>query len=465
LSQEIQAGDTGQTNSANLNKVLGPMHIWALGVGIVLVGEFMGWNFTVAKGGTIGAIIACWTIGLMYISLVMCNTEIGSVIPEAGGQYAMAKYLLGPLAAFNIGLMLVFEYVMLEASDALVVGAIFHSLNPQIQPLPWIILSLISLTYMNYHGVYATLTFNIIITAIAYLTIFVLLMATRFWSPVQTLINLRSMSNGLPYGWIGILAAFQFGVWFYLGIEGTALGAEECRSTGRSLPVGALTGMITLLIGSTLTWFICSGLVNAKVLGASVYPLYDAAIATRLGPVILALFIGTLLSCLASANGCINDSSRAWFSMARNTLIPEVFGAVHPKYKTPYRAILFLLPIALAFGFTGLLDQVITFSIMSALLVYLMMPIMMFRFRKMYPLGSIKRGYLCPWHPLPAIIVMVLALATTLSLYFGYWINLLAGFGFYFIASLWFILHRNKYVDSGAFIEAGAERWPRPQGY
>lgn len=32
-------------------KVLNPFHIWALGVGIVLVGEFMGWNFTVGKGG------------------------------------------------------------------------------------------------------------------------------------------------------------------------------------------------------------------------------------------------------------------------------------------------------------------------------------------------------------------------------------------------------------------------------
>ncbi len=44
--------------SQGLSKVLGPMHIWALGVGIVLVGEFMGWNFTVAKGGTIGSVIA-----------------------------------------------------------------------------------------------------------------------------------------------------------------------------------------------------------------------------------------------------------------------------------------------------------------------------------------------------------------------------------------------------------------------
>ena len=92
-------------------KVLGPGHIWALGVGIVLVGEFMGWNFSVAKGGSLGAIIACWIVGLLYVSLTMVSTEMGSVMPETGGQDAMAKYLLGPLAAFNIGLMLVFQYV------------------------------------------------------------------------------------------------------------------------------------------------------------------------------------------------------------------------------------------------------------------------------------------------------------------------------------------------------------------
>ena len=33
-----------------LLRVLGPGHVWALGVGIVLVGEYMGWNFAVGKG-------------------------------------------------------------------------------------------------------------------------------------------------------------------------------------------------------------------------------------------------------------------------------------------------------------------------------------------------------------------------------------------------------------------------------
>ena len=449
----------------HLSKVLGPIHIWALGVGIVLVGEFMGWNFAIAKGGSLGAIIACWAIGLLYISLVMVNTEIGSVIPEAGGQYAMAKYLLGPLAAFNVGLMLVFEYVMLEAADALVIGELLKTINPAIQALPYVILTLVFLTYLNYRGVYATLTFNFIITALAYVTIFILLFSTRFIHPSQSLLRLGSLTNGLPYGWIGIVAAFQFGTWFFLGIEGTALAAEECRSVGRSLPVGALVGMVTLLIGATITWYVCSGLVASAKLSESVYPLFDAALATKMPFVIAALFTGTLLACMASANGCITDSSRAWFSMSRDTLIPGVFSAIHPRYNTPYRAILFLLPISIAFGFTGLLDQVITFSILSALLVYVLCGWMMFKFRRMYPLGQLERGYTAPWHPLPAILLLALALVTLAGMYFGYWVNLLAGFAFYLVASLWFIFHRYKFVDYRTLLQAGAGRWPRPKGY
>ncbi|MFA5863324.1 MAG: amino acid permease [Phycisphaerae bacterium] len=466
MNQETtNANSIGTKQTPHLVKVLGPAHIWALGVGIVLVGEFMGWNFAVAKGGSLGAIIACWAIGLLYTSLVMVNTEIASVIPEAGGQYAMAKYLLGPLAAFNVGLMLVFEYVMLEAADGLVVGELLKSLHPEIQALPYVILTLMFLTYLNYRGVYATLTFNFVITALAYVTIFILLFSTKFYHPSQSLLKLPELTNGLPYGWIGIIAAFQFGTWFFLGIEGTALAAEECRSVGRSLPVGALVGMVTLLVGATITWYVCSGLVSSAKLGESVYPLFDAALATKNPFVVAALFTGTLLSCMASANGCITDSSRAWFSMSRDTLIPGAFSVVHPKYNTPYRAILFLLPISLAFGFTGLLDQVITFSILSALLVYLLCAYMMFKFRRMYPMGSIRRGYVAPWHPFPAILLLTLAMVTLGGMYFGYAVNLLSGFVFYFLASLWFTLHRYKFVDYKTLLKAGADHWPRPEGY
>src|SRR5215207_5404885 len=106
----------------SLLRVLGPGHVWALGVGIVLVGEFMGWNFAVGKGGALAALIACWTAGLLYTCVAMIDSEVTSTVAAAGGQYAQAKHIVGPLMAFNVGLFLVFAYTMLEVSDAILAG-------------------------------------------------------------------------------------------------------------------------------------------------------------------------------------------------------------------------------------------------------------------------------------------------------------------------------------------------------
>ena len=105
-----------------LLRVLGPGHVWALGVGIVLVGEYMGWNFSVGKGGMIAGLVACWVAGLLYTCVAMIDSEVTSTVAAAGGQYAQAKHIVGPLMAFNVGLFLVMAYTMLEAANAITIG-------------------------------------------------------------------------------------------------------------------------------------------------------------------------------------------------------------------------------------------------------------------------------------------------------------------------------------------------------
>jgi hypothetical protein len=48
---------SGEKSHLALLRILGPIHVWALGVGIVLVGEFTGWNFSADKGGALAALI------------------------------------------------------------------------------------------------------------------------------------------------------------------------------------------------------------------------------------------------------------------------------------------------------------------------------------------------------------------------------------------------------------------------
>ncbi len=436
-----------------LHKVLRPFHVWALGVGIVLVGEFMGWNFTVAKGGPIASILACWIIGILYITLVLVCTEMGSAMPKAGGPYEWTKQVVGPLAAWIVGVAIVLEYIMLEAADSLVIGAIMEDISGGSSIFfCWVLLTVAVLSFLNYRGVYLALTTNFIITFIAFVTIFIIFFATKPLTEGTLLdmsLPVRSEDGydvTLPYGWIGILAALQYGLWYYLGIEGATMAAEECRVPARAVPLGTIAGMLTLLVAATVTWFVCTHLVDWMTLGSSAYPLYDAARATGLLPIMAALFIGTVLSCLASANGCINDASRSWFSMARVGFVNEWWAAVHPKYKTPYRAVLLTMPLAIAFGFSGLLDQVIAFSIASALVCYSIVAVTMILFRRRWPIGSINREYISPWHPLPALLLLILTFLAMTAFYFGYAINFVAALIFYIVCAMYYLLYSRKRV-------------------
>ena len=148
--------------------------------------------------------------------------------------------------------------------------------------------------------------------------------------------------------------------------------------------------------------------------------------------------------------------------MGRDQFVPRFFGGVHPRYKTPYRSVLFLVPIAVAFGYTGLLDQVITFSIISGCLIYAVMPVNIVRFRRLYPMGSIRRGYVYPFHPWPAFVLALFVALTFVAVYFGYWRNLVGAMAFYILASVWFTFHRYRMVDRSKLYTMP---WPRPKGY
>jgi ethanolamine permease len=466
----VETAGVGAPKRIDLLKVLGPAHVWALGVGIVLVGEFMGWNYAVGKGGAYGALIACWVIGLLYTCVAMIDSEITSTVAAAGGQYAQAKHTIGPLMAFNVGLYLVLAYTMLEAADIQVAGQLIQigvgdagGAGDAVDWRAFTVLSLAILALLNYRGVFMTLTVNFVITAAAFLSIIILFIGLKPWSPGE-LLKHEQLLTDLPYGWLGVIAALYFGIWYYLGIEGTCQAAEEVRSPGRALPLGTMTGMITLLIAAALTWYVTCGMLPWEYIGwdLELAPLYDTARASGSAVLTIILFVGTLFSAIASANGCINDAARAWFSMGRDRYLPAWFGTVHPRYRTPFRSIIFLIPIAAIFSLWIPLAQIITFSILSGLLNYTFMPINMYMFRRKWPLGSIRRGYVHPFHPLPAIVLLALCIATFFAVYLGYGRQLLAMTLFYVVASAWFAFYRYRFVRRG---DQFTMAWPRPQGY
>ena len=77
------------------------------------------------------------------------------------------------------------------------------------------------------------------------------------------------------------------------------------------------------------------------------------------------------------------------------------------------------------------------------------MPMNMILFRRKWPLGTIRRGYVHPFHPVPAVCLLLLCMTTYFAIFLGYGTQLLAMMSFYVIASVWFVYRRYRYVRRG----------------
>jgi ethanolamine permease len=91
-----------------------------------------------------------------------------------------------------------------------------------------VVLTIAFLAWLNYRGVFMTLTLNFVITRRLRCHHRAVLRRQRDRRAGPA--DARRLLTELPYGWIGVLAALHFGIWYYLGIEGTCQAAEEVRS-------------------------------------------------------------------------------------------------------------------------------------------------------------------------------------------------------------------------------------------
>ena len=95
---------------------LGAFEIWALGITIVIGGQYFSWNFALVAGSG-STYISVFLIGTAYLCLCLGNAELSSSLPFAGGAYGMSRVTLGFYPGFLIGMCETFEYILYVASS------------------------------------------------------------------------------------------------------------------------------------------------------------------------------------------------------------------------------------------------------------------------------------------------------------------------------------------------------------
>ncbi len=95
-----------------LRKVISTTQLWAIAVGMVISGEYFGWNYGWAVAGTIGFLIATLIVTVLYLTFIFSYTELTTAIPDAGGPFAYAFRAFGPTGGFLAGFATLVDFLM-----------------------------------------------------------------------------------------------------------------------------------------------------------------------------------------------------------------------------------------------------------------------------------------------------------------------------------------------------------------
>jgi amino acid transporter len=363
-----------------------------------------------------------WIVGGIATLLgAFCYAELVAMMPKSGGPYAYLKAAYPPIWTFLRGWAMFFvSETGAIAAVALVFAEYANSLYSLIHGHPFplaveILLALFaiwSLTSINCFGVALSGLVQDIFGVVKLIALGAVIFicfskageithfTTSFWPKEFT------WSSMLAFG-----AALRYGFFAYSGWEGATYVAEEVKNPRKNLPLSIILGIIGVLLlymaanSAYLYQLPASRIAESKWVAVEAI---DMAIGTA-GGVLISLAV--MMNTFGNVSTQIMCKARTWYAMARDGLFIGWMAKLHPRYKTPNRALiiqgawatLLLLVAAFAehayetiidfFSFTSAVFNVSTFAAVWVL-------------RRKFP--KVHRPYKTWGYPVTLIVVLLI---------------------------------------------------------
>ncbi len=372
-------------NEKGLKRTLGASNLVALGIGAIIgAGLFVR---TAAAAGqaagpavTLSFVIAA--IGCAFAGL--CYAEFAAMIPIAGSAYAYSYVTMGEMIAWIIGWALIMEYALGAATVSIAWSEYLNKLLGGAIPYEWChspfesftdaagvehsgimnapaLIILLLLTMLLIKGTQESAMVNAVIVFIkvAIVILFIAIgwqfinpenhtpyMIPEGTPPVTDAAGkvLTTYDGIFEWGWGGVLGGAAIVFFAFIGFDAVSTAAQEAKNPKRDMPIGILGSLVVctilyILFGHVLTgvapWtdFVdpTKGQEASVAYAISTYMTGYEWLSTAVTIAILAGFSSVILVMLMG-------QSRIFYTMSNDGLIPKAFGAIHPKYNTPYKA-------------------------------------------------------------------------------------------------------------------------------
>jgi APA family basic amino acid/polyamine antiporter len=365
----------GEGESQHLKRVLGPVALTAMGIGgIIGTGIFVATGEVAKTVAGPSLMVSYIFAGVTCLFAALCYSEYAAMTPVAGSAYTYAYTTLGEIFAWIIGWDLILEYAVGSATVATgwsnYFQRILDKLGMQVIPslakapiayedgvfsrtdaiinLPAVLI-VIGLTVVLIKGIKESATVNALLVSIKVgAVVFVILVGAFFvnpdnWTPFApfgwTGINVfgfevagQHTEKGKPLGMIAGAALIFFA---YLGFDAVSTQAEEARKPQRDVPIGIIASLVICTVLYVAVVAVLTGMVPYIQLDekAGVATAFSQRGMAWVDAMVAAAAIAGITSVLLVM---LIGSARIVMAMSRDGLLPPVFSAVHPAFKTPW---------------------------------------------------------------------------------------------------------------------------------
>ncbi len=466
-----------ETGEHSLKRALGPSNLIALGIGAIIgTGIFVITGTATAQHAGPAVILSFIFAAVGCVFAGICYAEFASMIPVAGSAYTYGYATLGEIFAWIIGWDLVLEYAFGSATVASGWSGYFISLlgdfgiklpasiagtrwdefvfyNNHWENVTKIVpklkllgvdpatlphahgafnllgfLAILFCTMVLVIGIKESANFNTGIVAIKLCVLFIFIgiggsyllghreLMTTNWHPFIP----ENVGFG-QFGMSGVLRASGIIFFAYIGFDAVSTAAQEAKNPGRDMPIGILGSLVICTILYILVAGVLTGLVNYKNLNVP-DPLAIGIDATGVRWGSLLVKVGALMGLTSTIVVMLLGQSRVFFSMSRDGLLPAMFSAVHPRFRTPWISTLtvgiFVAVLAASLPINVLAEMV---SI-GTLLAFVIVCAGVWILRRRSP--EFPRPFRTPLVPLVPFLGIVISLILMLSLTEITWIRL-----------------------------------------
>jgi APA family basic amino acid/polyamine antiporter len=460
-----------------LRRVLGPFQLTSLGVGAIIgTGIFILTGQAAHDKAGPALVLSFVVAGLACVFAALCYAEFASMAPVAGSAYTYAYATLGELFAWIIGWDLVLEYAVASSAVAhgwsahfqelirlfnLSVPAAFATAPFDYQPetgrivatgayfdIPAIAITAI-VTAVLVKGIKESASVNtaIVVVKVA-IVLFVIVVGafyidpenwTRDFAPYgytgvsffgKTLLG-QTGAGGEPLGMFAGAAIIFFA---YIGFDSVSTHAEEAKRPAHDVPVGIVTSLIICTVFYILVSAVLTGMVPYQEISIDA-PVVDAFRRHGLTTAQYLVAAGALAGITSVLLVMMLSQPRVLLAMARDGLLPpSFFGAVHERFRTPWKSTILTGVFVAAMAAFLPLRILAEMTNIGTLLAFVIVCAAVLIMRRTNP--DAERPFRAPLYPLVPILGILTCLLLMFSLPAENWYRLIIwmaiGIGLYF---------------------------------